>query len=189
MMLIRHAALAVALTLVAAAPATQAEDAGAAELPAIELSQCARFTQEREMADLDTTLKSTGYFLRRDDALIWQTTRPVDDRVRLAADNPELPGAMKAMLPVLIGLLDGNWEALQEHFAVKRPDAERDTPNAWQARLVPLDDAVAERLERIDAAGGERVETLKIRFANADRITLRMTPVDCATLAAETETP
>lgn len=189
MMLIRHTTLAVALMLVAAAPAAQAEDASAAELPAIELAQCARFAQEREMADLDTTLKSAGYFLRRDDALIWQTTRPVNDRVRLAADNPELPRALKMMLPVLTGLLDGNWEALQEHFAVKRPDAERDTPDAWQARLTPLDDAVAERLERIDAAGGERVERLAMAFTNGDRVTIRLTPADCDALAGETQAP
>ncbi|MDN6298197.1 MAG: outer membrane lipoprotein carrier protein LolA [Halomonas sp.] len=174
----KTATIAVALTLATAAPATLADEHSAAELPSIELARCARFEQQREMADLDVTLDSAGYFLRQDDALIWQTTRPVADRVRLSPDNPDLPRSLSLMLPVLTGLLDGNWQALRQHFAIDPAGESGD----WQARLTPLDAAVAERLERIDASGGQRVERLNLAFANGDRVVIRLTPTDCDTL-------
>lgn len=174
----KTATLAVALTLATAAPAALADARAPAELPSIELAQCARFEQQREMADLDVTINSAGYFLRQDNALIWQTTKPVADRVRLSPDNPDLPRALQVMLPVLTGLLDGDWQALRQHFAID-PTGEADD---WQARLTPRDAAVAERLERLDASGGERVEKLNMAFANGDRVAIRLTPADCDAL-------
>lgn len=147
----------------------------------VNLPSCGRFEQHRWLADLDTNLTSSGYFLREESALIWHTTTPVVDRVRLESDNPDLPMGLKAMLPVLTGLLAGDWTALRRHFDIAL-DGE---PDAWQAELTPRDDALAERLQRINVTGGDRVEQLKLPFADGDRLTLSLTPADCQRLRGE----
>lgn len=144
------------------------------------LASCANFEQRRWMADLDTQLVSTGYFLRQGDGLIWQTTSPVADRVHLTPGDPDLPMSLEVMLPVLTGLLAGDWQALRQHFAIDQTGE----PDAWQARMTPLDDAVATRLESIRVSGGERIERLELAFVNDDRVDIRLTPADCAALDA-----
>lgn len=146
-------------------------------------SNCGHFEQHRWLADLDTNLTSSGYFLREKDALIWQTTAPVEDRVRLEPDNSDLPMGLKAMLPALTGLLAGNWTVLRQHFDIAL-DGE---PEAWQAELTPSDDALAERLQRISVTGGDRVEQLKLPFVNGDHLTLSLTPANCQRLQEEAD--
>jgi len=144
------------------------------------LASCANFEQRRWMADLDTQLTSTGYFLRQGDGLIWQTTSPVADRVQLTPGDPDLPMSLEVMLPVLTGLLAGDWQALRQHFAIDQSGE----PDAWQARMTPLDDAVATRLESIRVSGGEQIERLELAFVNDDRVDIQLTPADCAALEA-----
>lgn len=139
---------------------------------------CGRFTQRRWMADLDTGLDSAGHFRRQGEALIWQTLTPVADRVRLAPDNPDLPLGLKAMLPVLTGLLAGDWPTLEQHFEVRLEGEIA----AWRARLAPRDPAVAERLESLRVEGGDRVERVSLRFTDGDRLTLELEPADCDAL-------
>lgn len=142
---------------------------------------CGHFSQHRWMADLDTGLDSTGVFRRQGEALIWQTLTPVSDRVRLAPDNPDLPLGLKAMLPVLTGLLAGDWQAVDQHFRV-RLEGQHD---AWQARLTPRDAAVAEWLTGLHVTGGQRVERVRLDFRNGDRLELSLEPADCDTLDIE----
>ncbi|MFG6177057.1 LolA-related protein [Halomonas sp. THAF12] len=142
---------------------------------------CGHFSQHRWMADLDTGLDSTGIFRRQGEALIWQTLTPVSDRVRLAPDNPDLPLGLKAMLPVLTGLLAGDWQAVDQHFRL-RLEGQQD---AWQARLTPRDAAVAERLTGLRVAGGERVERVRLDFRSGDHLELTLEPVNCDTLDTE----
>ena len=144
------------------------------------LANCANFEQRRWMADLDTQLVSAGYFLRQGDGLIWQTTSPVSDRVHLSPDDPDLPMSLEVMLPVLTGLLAGDWQALRQHFAITQTGE----PDAWQARMTPLDDAVATRLESIRVNGGTQIEHLELAFVNDDRVDIQLTPADCAALEA-----
>lgn len=142
---------------------------------------CVSFEQHRWMEDLGTELPSTGYFQRQVSGLVWQTLSPVKDRVVLSADNPELPPGLKALLPVLIGLLDGDWDRLERHFQASLSGS----LNAWRVELVARDGAVAERLDGIEVRGGDRVDRLAMAFADGDRLTLDLTPADCAALTAK----
>ena len=147
--------------------------------------QCSHFAQIRWLADLEAELASSGYFQRSDNALIWQTLTPVDSRLVLKADNPELPLAYQVILPVLNGLLGGDWAALQEHFAVDLSGELGD----WQAALKPTDSVVAERLKHLQVEGGEQVRQLQIDFVSGDRMTLQLSPADCAALPGDSGAP
>ncbi|ALM51243.1 LolA-related protein [Halomonas huangheensis] len=139
---------------------------------------CVSFEQQRWIADLENELTSSGYFHRRPDGLVWQTLTPVESRVLLSPDNPELSPGMRALLPVLSGLLEGDWSELQEHFDIEL-DGEM---NAWRAALKPRDKRVAEHLEQIALDGGVRIDGMNIQFTNGDRLSLTLEPVACSTL-------
>ena len=139
---------------------------------------CVSFEQNRWMADLQTELPSAGYFRRQPSGLVWQTLSPIEDRVVLSADNPELPPGLKALLPVLTGLFDGNWASLEGHFSVRLGGNLDD----WQAQLAPLDRAIAERLQGIELDGAEQVEHLQVSFTDGDRLRLELSPLPCDAL-------
>ncbi|WP_163558689.1 LolA-related protein [Halomonas sp. NO4] len=143
--------------------------------------ECGRFAQHRWMADMELGLDSEGHFQRQGDALVWSTLSPVADRLHLSLDNPDLPVGLKAMLPILTGLLEGDWASLGTLFRVQL----KGELSAWQAQLTPTDVNVAERIEEASASGGDLVEHLALDFTNGDRLTLTLMPTDCQVLDAE----
>lgn len=160
-------------------PAVAALDSAALGAQLAEHSPaCNRFEQTRWLADLEAELASSGYFQRSEQQLVWHTLTPVDSRLVLDADNPDLPLAYQVILPVLTGLLSGDWAALQQHFSVDL----QGQLEAWQASLTPTDAAVAERLQRLQVSGAEQVRELQIRFVSGDLMNLQLSPADCATL-------
>ncbi|MEH6493815.1 LolA family protein [Halopseudomonas sp.] len=147
--------------------------------------QCSHFAQTRWLADLEAELASSGYFQRSEQGLVWHTLTPVDSRLVLNADNPDMPLAYQVILPVLTGLLGGDWAALQQHFALQLQGELSD----WRAELTPIDDAVAERLQLLQVRGGEQVEQLQIDFVSGDRMTLQLSAADCAALPGASSAP
>lgn len=139
---------------------------------------CVSFEQQRWIAELENELDSSGYFHRRPDGLVWQTLTPVESRVLLSPDNPELSPGMRALLPVLSGLLEGDWSELREHFDIEL----NGEMQAWQAELKPRDKRVAEHLDHIALEGGVRIDSMGIQFTNNDRLALTLEPVACSTL-------
>lgn len=156
-----------------AAPTPQA----LSEQLAAHAEPCGHFEQSRHLADLDTTLDSRGIFRRDGERLIWETQFPIEDRVVLGPDNPELPPQLQTILPIFDGLLAGNWQALSRHFTLHLDG----TLSAWQAELVPTDAAVRSRLAHLAVGGGQQVETIKLDFDNGDALTLALSPRECAT--------
>ncbi|CAM3357170.1 LolA family protein [Halomonas lysinitropha] len=138
-------------------------------------TQCASFKQSRWLADLEVRLDSRGHFRRQDNALVWQTTAPVEDRLDLSEESDDLPIDFQVLLPVFNGLLSGDWQALEHHFTIEL----RGELDEWRADLTPIDSALGEHLSQLVVHGGERVEQLAIAFRDGDRLELTLTPVDC----------
>lgn len=171
-----------ALILMASAQAWAAPDPEAlAERLTDHALQCGRFEQTRWLADLETQLDSRGTFQRHQQALIWQTTVPIEDRVVLSPDNEALPLSFQIMLPVFNGLLSGDWQALERHFTVKLGG----TLNDWQADLTPKEAAVGERLSHLMVSGDRHVERVELAFASGDRMTLNLTAASCQALEGD----
>nr|WP_300314498.1 LolA-related protein [Halomonas sp.] len=181
----RYSLLALLLTaaLASTAAATETGAGPRSSLDLAELSQrlseeapeCVEFQQQRWLADLGTQVDSQGYFQRQSQGFIWQTLTPVNDRVVLTPDNPDLPPGLKAMLPVLSGLLQGDWARLEQHFSIDL----KGSIEQWNATLTPTDDIVSERLEQIQLNGADRIDQLHLVFRNGDRLMLELSAAPC----------
>lgn len=178
-------------TLAAAVDSQTTPATGTLDLDALgaqlshDVPACVTFDQRRWMEDLGTELPSKGYFRRQPSGLVWQTLTPVEDRVVLSANNPELPPGLKALLPLLTGMLEGDWDSLEQHFDVELSGSMA----AWQAELAPRDAAIAERLDNVELSGGDEVEALEVAFSDGDQLALDLTPVDCSELPGGADTP
>jgi hypothetical protein len=137
---------------------------------------CGSFNQSRWLADFEIDIKSSGTFVRSDEAIIWRTETPVVTEVHLSAANPDLPPGFRHVVPVMTALLGGEWERLRDHFAI---DASGEL-DVWSAKLTPLDDRVASQLPLIRVTGGEVLESVQMHFADGDRLDLRLQAARCA---------
>ncbi len=139
---------------------------------------CVSFEQQRWIAELESEVTSSGYFHRLPEGLVWQTLKPIEDRVLLSADNPDLSTGMRALLPILSGLLEGDWSKLEQHFDI----ALEGSMDAWHTTLKPRDSMVAEHLDSIALEGGVRLDQMDIQFTSGDRLALALEPVACSSL-------
>lgn len=172
------------LALASQPPDAQASDALALDTQRLaaqlarQAATCVSFEQQRWIAALESQLTSSGYFHRLPEGLVWQTLTPVEERVLLSADNPELSTGMRALLPILSGLLEADWSRLEAHFEISSAG----DSDAWRIDLRPRDSRIAEHLEHITLAGGVRLDQMDIQFTNGDRLSLVLEPVACSSL-------
>jgi hypothetical protein len=136
---------------------------------------CGAFEQRQWLADFEMELASTGSFERRNDGLNWRTETPVQTEILLGDDNPELPSGYRLLLPILTGVLSGDWQRLSDHFRIDT----RGELAAWRAELVPVDNQIAARLPLIRLQGGQFVEHIDLHFADEDRLQLSISPAPC----------
>ena len=147
-----------------------------------------RFEQTRYLADLDTELVSRGRFrYERDTRVVWTLETPIDKRLvftpqdaaRLDEPGGEGDRRRQQAAELLLSLLDGDWRALEQRFQITLAGDAK----AWRVDLVPRQQAVRQRLESIQLAGGRYLQTLRLRAANDD--TLNVTFSDQRPLDAD----
>lgn len=142
---------------------------------------CALFSQQRYLADFDTAIQSSGYLRKDGDSIEWHTLEPIDDRTIIGPDAQDLSPALSAMAPLLRSLLSGDWRQLEKLFSIELSSAE----GQWQATLLPRQEALSERLDRLHLSGGETVDNLELYFSNKDRLSIQLQATDCSTLASK----
>lgn len=136
-----------------------------------------RFEQQRYLADIESQLNSSGRFLyERDTRVVWILETPVQERLEFTpesaaelGDTTDHEQRQSQVATLFLRLLGGDWQALEERFAV---DLSGDA-DSWQVTLVPDGEVLRERLERIELDGGEYLERLELHAANDDVLTVR----------------
>lgn len=137
------------------------------------------FHQEKYLAVIDTTLKSSGrYSYRRDESMRWQILEPVqsellitphglsslqggDELLRLDADTH--PGAAM-MGDILFALLGAQWERLERYFDLSGSIEGQQ----WQAVLMPRDAIVGQLFNRVELQGAGLLELVVLHEAGGD---------------------
>ncbi len=138
---------------------------------------CARFKQERYLADFETSIHSSGFLRKDGDSIEWHTLEPIEDTIIIGPDADKPPPALSAMEPLLRGLLTGNWQQLEDYFSIELSETE----GAWQAILLPRQEPLAEHLNTLLLSGAEAVDKIELYFTNQDQLTIQLQSMDCAT--------
>ncbi|MGC3874751.1 LolA family protein [Halomonas sp. GXIMD04776] len=142
-----------------------------------------RFEQQRHLADLDTQLRSTGHFVyERDSKVVWTLETPVSDRLVFTPDNASNTAARlddesdanndrqrEQVGTLLLQLLQGDWQALQERFTLDLSG----TADDWQVTLTPKAEALRKRFTHIELRGARYLEHVELHAANNDVLRVR----------------
>ncbi|KXS53602.1 MAG: hypothetical protein AWU57_2005, partial [Marinobacter sp. T13-3] len=132
--------LSLVASLVAPAWAAETREAGTSALQSLLGEQAkveslaGQFDQSKYIADLDTTLDSSGDFaFDADEGLRWNIQKPVPTQLRITADEivEEQDGEVvmrmdvddqpmtRAISEVFFAIFGGNWDKLSERFTIR----------------------------------------------------------------------
>jgi len=140
-------------------------------------SLAGRFEQQRELADLDSSLKSQGTFIfERGKRVVWQLETPVEERIELTpqaitdGSGEAAPPGGEQVAELFLQLLEGNWQALESRFTLQL-SGDRD---AWQVALIPKEAALRERIAKITLRGDRTIDHLDMHTPNGDRLKVHL---------------
>jgi len=148
----------------------------------------ARFTEERSVSTLDTTLHSSGRLsFRAPDHFARYTEEPRVESMEVQGSSVVLKrgtrtrtvmlGAipeLAALADAMRGTLGGDALALRRHFRIDVSGG----PAKWVLRLTPTDASLARSVEQIEIAGQRAdVRSIELRLAGGDRSLMRVTPL------------
>lgn len=137
------------------------------------------FSQQKMLADMDSSLDSRGSFtFSKDAGLQWRVEAPISTQLQVSAegivqsqggtevlrlDAAEAPLAV-TISQILLAVFAGDFGTLEEHFVLA---ASGDTAN-WTLVLVPRTDVIATMVQRITVEGGNYLTGLFLEEANGD---------------------
>lgn len=147
------------------------------------------FEQSKYIADLDTTLDSSGTFsFATNEGLRWNIREPVPTNLRITPteiveeqegeevmrmDVDEQP-MTRAISEVFFAIFGGDWEALAERFTI-RP-LQEEPP--WRFELEPKGELLKSYLSSIELQGSEYLEVLILSENNGDRTRIQLNNVE-----------
>ncbi|WP_162619802.1 LolA family protein [Salinicola acroporae] len=135
------------------------------------------FEQQRELADLDSSLSSQGTFLfERGKRVVWQLEKPVEERIELTpqaitdGSGENAPPGGEQVAQLFLQLLEGDWQALESRFTLALSGDQDD----WQVALTPREAALRERIAEITLRGSDTIDHLDMRTPDGDRLKVRL---------------
>lgn len=155
----------------------------------------ARFTEERSVSSLDTTLRASGRLtFNAPDRFARFTEEPRVESMEVQGNSVVLKRGtrtrqmvldaipeLSALADAMRGTLNGDAQALQKHFRVEVSGG----PTKWVLLLVPVDTQLARNVQQLEIAGyGADVRSIDLRLAGGDRSLMLVTPLVAAPAAA-----
>ena len=183
--------LSLVASLVAPAWAAETREAGTSALQSLLGEQAkveslaGQFDQSKYIADLDTTLDSSGDFtFDADEGLRWNIQKPVPTQLRITADEivEEQDGEVvmrmdvddqpmtRAISEVFFAIFGGNWDKLSERFTIRTLQ----DGSPWRFELTPKGDMLQSHLSSIELQGEAYLNALILRETNGDQTHIQL---------------
>lgn len=131
------------------------------------------FQQNKYLAQLETSLKSTGEFnYVRDKKIIWHILTPVDSTLELTPNSmlsyqgdqqvSKLDGESNPVVAVFsdifFGVMTAQWQVLEQYFTVEAEVKGQQ----WQAKLTPTDKNVANFIQQVSLSGDQYLQQITL---------------------------
>jgi len=187
----RMVGLSLVASLVSPAWAAETREAGTSALQSMLGEQAkaeslaGQFDQSKYIADLDTTLDSSGDFaFDADEGLRWNIQKPVPTQLRITADEivEEQDGEVvmrmdvddqpmtRAISEVFFAIFGGNWDKLSERFTIRTLQ----DGSPWRFELTPKGDMLQSHLSSIELQGEAYLNALILRETNGDQTHIQL---------------
>lgn len=131
------------------------------------------FTQTKFLAQLDTSIKSTGAFnYIRDTKIVWHTLTPIDSTLELTPktmlnyqdgvqvnklDSNTSP-IVAVFSDIFFGVMTAQWQVLEEYFSVNAEVSE----GHWKATLVPIDKNIGGFISKVILEGDKYLKQVTL---------------------------
>jgi len=147
-----------------------------------------KFEQRKYIADLDTTLDSSGHFsFVPDEGLRWSIRKPVSTNLRITPNeiverqdgeevmrmNVDEQPMTRAISEVFFAIFGGDWDALEKRFTIRSMQE----ASPWRLELEPKDELLKSYLNTIELQGSEYLEVLILSESNGDRTRIQLNNV------------
>ncbi|MEO9275995.1 outer membrane lipoprotein carrier protein LolA [Marinomonas sp. 5E14-1] len=131
------------------------------------------FTQSKYLAQLDTSLQSTGEFnYLRDTQIIWHTLSPIDSTLELTPNTMlnyqngiqvnKLDTTTNPIVAVLsdifFGVMTAQWQILEEYFDVNAEVV----GEHWKATLIPLNKNIGSFIHKVTLEGDKYLKQVTL---------------------------
>lgn len=173
-----------------ASPTTEPDNGLAGLFQCLEIDADERigFVETRQSVLLAEPLEVHGVMYRREDSLVRETTSPREETHTLSARQVEIRNPaghrqrfslgrapeLGVLRQALLAILDRDHESLEQHFTSELAFA---ADAHWTLILVPRDEAMAERVERLEMLGvGNRIAGLRMTLDDGEVIETRFKP-------------
>ena len=148
----------------------------------------ARFTEERTVSSLDTTLRASGRLtFNAPDRFARYTEEPRAESMEVQGNTVVLKRGsrtrqmaldaipeLSALADAMRGTLSGDAQALQKHFKVEVSGG----PAKWVLSLTPSDTRLARNVQQLEIVGtGADVRSIDLRLAGGDRSLMLVEPL------------
>lgn len=142
------------------------------------------FTQDKYLATVDTSLKSSGTFAYiAGEEVIWHTLAPIENTLTLtpnqiiSSHNGQQMSIMEGQnnpvvrifSDIFFGVMTANWGLLQAYFNI-----EADIHQAqWQTQLTPNDTSIAQAITGVTLSGTIFLEKVELHEVNGNTTTIQ----------------
>lgn len=122
------------------------------------------FSQSKYLAQLETSIKSTGVFnYVRDTKIVWHTLIPIDSTLELTPEtmlsyqdgvqvnklDSDTNPVVAVFSDIFFGVMTAQWQILKEYFAINAEVSD----GQWKATLVPIDKKIGEFISKVTLEG------------------------------------
>lgn len=137
-----------------------------------------QFQQIKRLTGLPMPLLASGkYSYRKNDGLVWHTTKPIDNRLVLISSknnpNSKQSRSEEFIADIFLSVIRGDISQLQQYFDIRSLTQ----TDRWLVQLTPSHSALKSHIYSINISGTEYTEQLIFIEGNGDQTTINLQPV------------
>lgn len=143
-----------------------------------------KFVQEKYLAELDASLKSSGVFnYQRRSSIRWETIEPIQNVLLMTPESitnsqggnelitmqVDSNPVVTILSDIFFSVLTAEWEQLATYFSLSGSSIE----GRWQVELIPSDKTIMQVVSRVQLTGDTLLRELIFFEKNGDKTTIK----------------
>lgn len=132
------------------------------------------FIQSKRVVGFSNEIKSSGEFSIKDNILLWQTKKPIENTIKITKDgiftlrdSKWIETSQNYDKSLFLSVVNLDFEALENNFEIEISGSK----DAWNLSLKPKGVILAKIFDYINISGGEYVKSIVLKEQSGDLTT------------------